>query len=316
MDGGRSNLLLRGTMPRRLTQSHFAENGRAEAVTLRGGRTVCRLAIAFPVLLLLLGICMPSRAAETVTFPGSGVTLHALFYRPAGPGPFPAVVALHGCGGLNSPNGELSARHADWAERLAADGLAVLLPDSFGSRGAGSQCRTTERVARPATERVADALAAKAYLQSRPDVAAGSVALLGWSNGGSTVLYAVEPGRGAPDGSPDFAKAVAFYPGCRTPAERGNWHARVPLLILIGGADDWTPAAPCESLAAAAKAADEPVSIVVYPGAYHDFDYPNMPVHTTEGLAYTADGGGIAHSGTDPAARQEALHRVLEFLGH
>jgi dienelactone hydrolase len=268
------------------------------------------------VLLLLLSMHMPLQAAETVTFPGSGVTLSALFYRPAGAGPFPAVVALHGCGGLNSPNGELSARHADWADRLVGSGFAVLLPDSFGSRGAGSQCRTTERVTRPSAERVADALAAKAYLQSRPDISAGSVTLLGWSNGGSTVLYAVEPGRGAPDGSPDFARAIAFHPGCRIPAGRGNWHARMPLLLLIGGADDWTPAAPCESLAAAAKTVGEPVSLVVYPGAYHDFDYPNMPVHTTEGLAYTAGGGGVAHSGTDPTARQDALHRVLEFLGH
>jgi pimeloyl-ACP methyl ester carboxylesterase len=116
---------------------------------------------------------------------------------------------------------------------------------------------------------------------------------------------------GSPD---DVAKAVAFYPGCRTPDEGGRWHARLPLMILIGADDDWTPAAPCQDLAESAKAAGEPVSIVVYPGAYHDFDHPDLPVHTVKGLAYTAGNTGVAHTGTNPAARKEALSRVIEFL--
>jgi dienelactone hydrolase len=269
------------------------------------------LALALPLLLSAFG---SAHAAEGVTFAGDGVTLEALLYRPAGKGPFPAVVALHGCAGLYGRDGSLSPRHVDWAERLVAKGFVVLFPDSFGSRGAGSQCRTDDRVTRPSRERVADALAAKAYLQARPDVKVDAVSLLGWSNGGSSVLYAVQKGRRAQDGKPDFARAIVFYPGCRTPAEQGRWHARLPLLILIGAADDWTPAEPCEALAAAAAAAGEPVSIVVYPGAYHDFDHPNLTLRSHSDLAYTADGEGRAHTGTDPAARQDALRRVPAFL--
>ena len=108
--------------------------------------------------------------------------------------------------------------------------------------------RRADRVTRPSRERVADAIAAKAYLQSRADVKPAAVSLLGWSNGGSTVLYAVDPRRRPQDGKPDFAKAVAFYPGCATPAESGRWQTRLPLLILIGAADDWTPAKPCSEL--------------------------------------------------------------------
>jgi dienelactone hydrolase len=253
-------------------------------------------------------------AAEAVSFPGNGVRLDAIVYRPAGSGPFPAIVALHGCSGLYGKDGSLSPRHVDWAERLAAQGFLALFPDSFGSRGAESQCKTDDRVTRPSRERVDDALAAKTYLQSRHDVKPNAVSLLGWSNGGSTVLYAVQKGREAKDGQPDFATAIAFYPGCRTPAEHGGWHARVPLMILIGAADDWTPAQPCEALAADASAAGEPVSIVVYPGAYHDFDHPNLTVRSHSDLAYTADGGGRAHTGTNPAARQDALRRVPAFL--
>lgn len=257
---------------------------------------------------------MPAPAAETVSFAGEGITLKAVLSTPAGHGPFPAVIALHGCSGLHGKDGALSPRHADWAERLTKKGFVVLFPDSFGSRGAGSQCKTEDRVTRPSRERVADALAAKAYLQTRRDIKPEAISLLGWSNGGSTVLYAVQRNRKANDGKPDFARAVAFYPGCRTPAEHGDWHARLPLLILIGAADDWTPPQPCEALASSAKTAGEPVSITVYPGAYHDFDHPGLLVHTQSDLAYTADGGGRAHSGTNPAARQDALEKVPAFL--
>src|SRR5262249_32250032 len=75
-----------------------------------------------------------AQAAETVSFPGKDVTLNAILHRPAGAGPFPAVVALHGCAGLFGKDGGLAPRHADWAERLAAEGFIVLFPDSFGSR--------------------------------------------------------------------------------------------------------------------------------------------------------------------------------------
>ena len=77
---------------------------------------------------------------QHVSIPAGENRLGGVFYRPAGPGPFPAVIALHGCGGLWREQGMLSMRHADWGERLAAAGFAVLMPDSYGSRGLGSQC--------------------------------------------------------------------------------------------------------------------------------------------------------------------------------
>ena len=141
----------------------------------------------------------------------------------------------------------------------------------------------------------------------------GAVSLLGWSNGGSTVLYTAAAGARGAFGGPDFARAVAFYPGCRVPAERG-WRDRVPLLILVGQDDDWTGAGPCQTLADDAARRGDAVSIVVYPGAYHDFDHPNLPVRERGGLAYTADGNGQAHVGTNPAARADALRRVPAFL--
>jgi dienelactone hydrolase len=151
------------------------------------------------------------QTAERVTFAGDGVTLQGWLYAPAMPGPHPAVVALHGCAGLEASDGKPGARHDDWGRRLSAEGALALFPDSFGSRGLGSR------------ERVADAEAALRFLVARADVDPKAVSLLGWSNGGSTTLYAVEP-KHAPTGV-DFARAIAFYPGCRLPLEHG-WKSR------------------------------------------------------------------------------------------
>ena len=67
-------------------------------------------------------------------------------------------------------------------------------------------------------------------------------------------------------------------------------------------------------VAGTARAGGEPVSITVYPDAYHDFDHPNLPLHAIDGLAFTAHSDGHAHTGTNPAARQDALSRVPAFL--
>ncbi len=246
--------------------------------------------------------------AETVRFAAqddSGATIEALLYRPATVRPAPAIVALHGCGGLRDAAGRLSAREAAWAERLTAEGFAVLFPDSFGSRGLGSQCRTGNRAARAWKERVGDVRAAFDWLAGQDFVRAEAIGLLGWSNGGSTVLNAVRAGRAPAKG--DFRTAVAFYPGCRPMAQNPRWRARVETLILIGDADDWTPIEPCRALVAAHP---ERLSIVAYPGAWHGFDAPSAPVRVRHGLAYTADGSGAAHVGTDPKARAEVLERV------
>jgi dienelactone hydrolase len=254
-----------------------------------------------------------AQTMSSVKFSGDeGVELEAVLYMPNGTGPFPAVVALHGCAGLRDASGDLSLRHKDWAERLSSQGFIVLFPDSFASRGLGPQCKNSDRAVHPSRERVADAKAAFDYLAALPQVKANAISLLGWSNGGSSVLYSVMPKNAADRG--DFARAIAFYPGCRVPLEKGRWASRIPLLILIGEADDWTPAAPCKALVEEASAHGEPVQIKTYADAYHDFDHPHLPVHVVDQLAFTASGKGSAHTGTNAAARAYAIEHVIHFL--
>jgi dienelactone hydrolase len=124
-----------------------------------------------------------ARVAEAVSIPaggkGSPPTLDGRLYRPSGDGPFPAVVALHGCSGLWSSKdaSQLGPRHADWGERLAALGYVVIFPDSYGSRGLERQCENGDRTVEPFRERVADAKAARRYLQTLPFVKPDAIAL-------------------------------------------------------------------------------------------------------------------------------------------
>jgi dienelactone hydrolase len=263
----------------------------------------------------VIAMSAPGRAKdgpETVVIPFEGEkSLHAVLYRPEGSGPFPAVVALHGCGGLNITAAGVGMRYRDWADRLTKAGYVVLFPDSYGSRGIGSQCRVRERPIRTDRERVVDANAARTWLQNQSYVKQDRISLLGWSNGGITVLWTIRR-QAAPKDS-DFRSAVALYPGCPR-LDRAAWSARAPTLILIGGADDWVSARDCERMVAGARGRSARTAIVVYPGAYHDFDHPNRPVQARTGYAYSVDGSGRVHTGSNPAARADAHKRVLDWL--
>jgi dienelactone hydrolase len=281
-------------------------------------RTICRIMGLLGGMLMAFGLMVADgkaqAAPEIVRVPAEDVELTAALYRPSGPGPHPAVIALHGCAGLFNTQMQPTARHADWGARLAAAGFLVIMPDSFRSRGLGSQCGTVNRAVRPGRERVGDVLATKTWLQGRSDVKATAISLLGWSNGGSTVLAAIRRDRKPADRAPDIARAVAFYPGCRVQTESNSFRARMPLLILIGEADDWTPAAPCEALVKDALGRGEALEIKLYKDAFHDFDHPNSPLRQRNNLAFTAGGSGTATQGTNPEARQDALLRVPAFL--
>lgn len=250
-------------------------------------------------------------AAEKVGIPDGRLTLQAMLYRPEGPGPFPAVIALHACSGLRPAATE--QLYGEWAKLLTADGFVVIFPDSFGSRGFGSQCRVRQPKVRASRERVTDANAARRWLQTQNFVRGDRISLLGWSGGGIAALWAVRPNAAPRDGSADFRSAVALYPGCRR-LRQTAWSARIPTLILIGAADDWTLASTCQQMVAGARGRSARAEIVVYPGAHHEFDRTDSPLRLRTGLARTADPSGRAHRGTNPAARADALKRVPQWL--
>jgi dienelactone hydrolase len=241
--------------------------------------------------------------------------LEGLLYRPSGAGPFPAIVLAHGCGGLYARDGNPAARHDDWARRFHGLGYVVLLVDSFTPRGLREICTVSDRTIQSRRERARDAYGALVFLQGQPFVRPERIGLMGWSNGGSTTLWTIlDPISARPKNlKNDFAAAIAFYPACRQHLEySAGWKTKIPLLILIGESDDWTPVAPCVALAEKTQARGTAIAIHVYPHAHHDFDAPNAKLRMLRNIATTANGS--ATIGTDPQARRDVIERAPAFF--
>jgi dienelactone hydrolase len=111
---------------------------------------------------------------------------------------------------------------------------------------------------------------------------------------------------------PDFRSAIAFYPDCRVSSGLG-WSARVPTLVLIGAKDDVSSPPACRQMVDGAQGRSALARIVVYPGAYHDFDRANLPLHAIAGPADAAV-PEHGHLGTDAEARADSQKRVAEWL--
>jgi len=213
----------------------------------------------------LLGGCASGTALSIATTSPTGGAdqIPATLSRPAGPGPFPAVVIMHDCSGLGPRSSGAPDR---WANELVGRGYVVLIPDSFSTRGfPDGVCFDTSRrrVDVSPMRRNRDAYAALAHLRTLPFVDARRVGLMGGSHGGSTTLGTMAAPEN--DQSPQarerlvgFGAAVALYPGCAALIGRG-YRPVAPVLILIGEKDDWTPAEPCRVLAEAAQRAGHPV---------------------------------------------------------
>lgn len=246
-------------------------------------------------------------------FNGAPVELSALMFRPSGPGPFPGVVLLHGCGGFYTSRGQVTASYRHWLELLANNGYIALLVDSFNPRGYRTICEQQKRAILVSRERVEDAYAALRWLAQRRDVQSDLIGLIGWSNGGSGALYSLLPANRR---EPGFRAAVAFYPGCGALSRSGApYRPYAPLLVLAGEADDWTPAGPCIELAAIAKEQGAAMEIVTYPGAHHSFDRIHSPVRyrpNVRNLNNPERRGATA--GEHPEAREDALRRAVAFF--
>ena len=242
---------------------------------------------------------------------GQVVQLPSVWFPAANVAAAPAMVLLHGCGGMYGRTGALSERMQEYAARLNAMGIHALVLDSLTPRGDRELC-TQKNGQRRVTQlqRRRDALGALAWLAQRPEVDVKRLGVLGWSNGGSTVLSAsdathAEVARAAVKPS----LAVAYYPGCES-ALRDGYRPVAPLLLMLGEDDDWTPAAPCKALAERLGAGTE---LTAYPGAGHGFDGSAPVRHRPEVPNGVRPGAGV-HVGGHPSSRAAAFERLDTYL--
>ena len=162
-------------------------------------------------------------------------------------------------------NGVSEHTKGGWGRLLASWGYVVLAPDSFGPRGEKSVCGRSQAVT--GQMRVADIAGALDYLNAQPFVRRNDIGLIGHSHGGWTVMRSVQGNFALAQRG--LRAAVAYYPACSAQYDR---NVSVPLLILIGDKDDWTPAENCRRLQATGFVRPDLVEAVYYPNAHHSFD--------------------------------------------
>ncbi|MEV1159912.1 prolyl oligopeptidase family serine peptidase [Micromonospora chokoriensis] len=220
-----------------------------------------------------------------------GLPLSGWLYRPAGPGPWPTAISLHG-----GPEAQERPRYNPLFQALVAQGVAVFAPNVRGSSGFGRSFVTADNLA-GRYGAIADVAACADHLIDSGVARPGQVGCLGRSYGGYLVLAVLVnfPGLFAAGvaecGISDFhtffagtepwiaAAAVSKYGhpvrdadllrdlSPMTHLDRLD----VPVLLIHGANDTNVPAGESAQVAQALAARDAPYAHLVLTGEGHDF---------------------------------------------
>lgn len=159
----------------------------------------------------LVGVGTTFAAKQTPDFSGTipgpdGLQLNARLYRPADPGSYPAVIVMHGSGGMwsNDTVSKGILTHLDaWAAWLKSNGYVALFVDSYVARGITTNysgrrpavdSTKSDALCSPATVRPKDAYAARDWLianATAQKVNTSRIGLLAFSQGAEAALAAV-----------------------------------------------------------------------------------------------------------------------------
>ena len=216
----------------------------------------------------------PKSLADLIKGNASGETVNITghLFLPPGTGKVPAVVLLHGSGGI------YSAMLDFWPKRFNAEGIAVLAIDSFGPRGVQSTASDQSKV--PFAADVADAFAALKIMATHPRINQQRIAIMGFSRGGAATwrsgIERIIASQNLPQGIRFAAHVPMYSAGCvgtlRIAVKSGVF-TKAPMLWVHGDTDDYCPAEACQDYSTLISKAGTPVEFVLIKGAHHKFDY-------------------------------------------
>ena len=183
------------------------------------------------------------------------------------------------------------------AKRLKGKGYVALVPDSFTARGF-DRCERGN-LWNHVMDQVHDTIGAGVYLNSLPFVKRDHLGLVGFSVGAMAALsLPTESGIQA---------AVSYYPVCLRKSKRHPFtDSKIPLLLLLGELDNWSPASVCATTAKEFKQKGRTIEWKVYSGVHHGFDSERW---TRRKII----GGRILEY--DHGAAKDSWKRLLAFLG-
>jgi len=227
----------------------------------------CRTIQFAAALWLASGLALAADAVQVKV--GVGQKLDATMYKPAGAGPFPAVLVLHTSSGLRPPDHR-------YASQLADEGYICLVPDYFTAYRL-EQANRALTFTTHAQSIYADLLSAIDTLKKTEGVRADRIGAVGFSNGGYWALLLAAKG--------DIQAGVSYY-GAMTGAgtDRALSALRAafsssssPVLVLHGARDDVVLPRYAESLKSLLAEAKSPSEFQLYESAGHSYDRGKQP---------------------------------------
>ena len=183
----------------------------------------------------------------------------------------PAVILAHGGGGVYG-------NEDTWADAINDLGVAVFILDSFTGRGFINPTnvvgQTKDAAAVSGLVMIADAYQALAILAKHPRIDPGRIALMGFSRGGVTALYAALARFREQYGPPSvqFAAYVPVYPFCNYALMDDERLSGGPIRIFHGTSDNITPIDSCRRYVERLRRAGNDVRLTEFTGAYHGYD--------------------------------------------
>lgn len=252
--------------------------------------------------------------AKDLTFPqpvnaGDELTSsQAAFLKPDGDGPFPALVMVHQCAGVNQAI-------VLWAREAVSLGYVVLLIDSLTPRQVSTLCfgpRNGVNLFRGAK----DAFQAADHLRQYPFVDPTRLSFVGFSWGAMVGLIVSSARYAEALGGRPFASVASFYPGCfrvsrpNTPSfDIVSDDMKQPTLVLMGATDNETPASECVEKLHEAKSAGSAVEWHVYPDTGHCWDCRQL-----DGRSKTDLRGNLVSYKFRQDVTTDSSKRLFQFL--
>lgn len=256
-------------------------------------------------LVLLTTVLLPAHAhAELLTFRSETIpadltaTIGGDLSLPKGRGPFPVVILLHPCGGLDEVVLTTLQAHS---RELLKSGFATLILDSYGSRNLTGGKMCSNKLYRSDIRygiRRDDAFNAMVVLQRHANISRENIFLLGLSDGGSAAVLSAKGGR-----EDTFRAIASYYPDCGKLLAGVGYVYKSPIIVFVGERDDWTPPAECIKSKSPGVVTGAEFEVISYPNTYHGFDQPR-PMRKV--LGYT-----MAY---DREATVDSRKRYIEFF--
>ena len=198
---------------------------------------------------------------------GKPVTVSGHLRIAQGSGRLPAVILIHGSGGMG-------ANIEYWSREFNEMGISTFALDGFTGRGLASV--NTDQALLGRLNMIVDAYGMLAILARHPRVDPQRIVLMGFSRGGQAALFAAMKRSHEywNKSGAEFAAYIPFYPDCMTTYLKDTEIAEKPIRIFHGTPDDYNPVAPCKAYVARLKRAGRDVNLTEYQNAQHGFDNP------------------------------------------